>query len=93
MTGGVTLFVSAGSSVVEFTVAVFVITPATGAFTNTVAFVVALTASVPNDQLTVPTTLVVPLPLALTNETFAGNTSLATTLLATDGPEFVTLKV
>ena len=83
------MLVGVGSPVGELTVAMFVIAPLAGAVTINVKFVVALTAKVPSAQFTVPA-LFVPLPLALTNTTFVGSTSLATTLLAVDGPEFVT---
>jgi hypothetical protein len=46
-------------------------------------------ASVPNVQLTTPLVLI-PLPLADTNVTVAGSVSVTTTLLALDGPKFVT---
>jgi hypothetical protein len=44
---------------------------------------------VPNVQLTTPL-LLAPPPLALTNVTPKGNVSVTTTLLALDGPKFVT---
>jgi hypothetical protein len=81
-----------GSAVVEVTVAPFVTVPLAGAITVIVTFVVLPLARVPKAQLATPT-LVVPPPLALTNTTLVGNTSLATTLLAAEGPEFVTVIV
>jgi hypothetical protein len=44
---------------------------------------------VPNVQLTTPL-LLAPPPVALTKLTPAGNVSVTTTLLALDGPKFVT---
>jgi hypothetical protein len=44
---------------------------------------------VPNVQLTTPL-LLAPPPLALTNVTPNGSVSVTTTLLALDGPKFVT---
>src|SRR5260221_618307 len=90
--GKLVLFVESKSGVSEETVAVFVIVPVTGAVTVTVTFVAAFAARFPSDHVTVPA-LVVPPPLALTKTTFTGSTSLATMLVAVDGPEFVTVIV
>jgi hypothetical protein len=46
-------------------------------------------AKVPRLQLTTPL-LLAPPPLALTNVTVAGNVSVTVTLLALEGPKFVT---
>lgn len=89
VTGGLMLFVGFGSLVGELTVAVFVIVPLAGAVTVKVKLVVALTASVPSDQLTTPAFVVPPFD-ALTNAVPRGNVSVTTTLLAVDGPKFVT---
>ena len=91
-TGRLVLLVEFGSPVGELTLAVFVIVPLAGAVTVNVRFVVEPEASVPKVQLAIPA-FVVPPPLALTNTTLVGNTSLATTLLAVDGPAFVTMIV
>lgn len=48
--------------------------------------------NVPTLHVTKPA-LVTPPPLALTNVTPAGNVSVTVTLLALDGPKFVTLMV
>jgi hypothetical protein len=89
VTGGVTLFVGFGSPVGVLTLAVFVNVPLAGAVTVTVTFVTWLLDSVPSDQFTVPK-LFTPLLLALTNVTPTGNASVTVTLLALDGPKFVT---
>ncbi len=89
VTGGVTLFVMFGSLVGEDTLAVLFNVPLAGAVTVTVRLLTAPLASVPNDQFTVPL-LLTPLPLADANVTPAGNVSVTTTLLAEDGPKFVT---
>ncbi len=89
ITGGVTLFVGFGSSVGEVTLAVLVKVPATGAVTIRVKFVVTLAAKVANDQLTTPL-LAEPPPFVLTKVTPAGKASVTTTLLAVEGPKFVT---
>jgi hypothetical protein len=91
-TGELVLLPEFGSAVVEVTVAIFVTTPLAGALTVIVTFVALPLARVPKTQLATPA-LVVPPPLALTNTTFVGNTSLATTLLAVEGPAFVTVIV
>jgi hypothetical protein len=83
------LFVGDGSPVGEFTVAVFVSEPLAGAVTVTVTLLVWLLAKVPSDQLTrLP--FVTPPPVADTNVTPFGNASVTVTLLALDGPKFVT---
>jgi hypothetical protein len=89
MTGGVTLLVLLGSPVGELTLAVFVSVPLAGAVTVTVTLLTWPLANVPNVQLTTPLVLI-PLPLADTNVTVAGSVSVTTTLLALDGPKFVT---
>jgi hypothetical protein len=89
ITGGVTLFVLLGSPVGELTVATLVNEPLAGAVTVTVTLLTWPLASVPRLQLTTPL-LFNPLPLALTKLTPAGNVSVTTTLLALDGPKFVT---
>jgi hypothetical protein len=90
--GELVLLPEFGSAVIEVTVALFVTTPLAGALTVIVTFVVLPLVRVPKVQLATPA-LVVPPPLALTNTTFVGNTSLATTLLAVEGPAFVTVIV
>ena len=89
ITGGVTLFVLFGSSVGEATVAVLVSEPLAGAVTVTVKLLTWPLVNVPRVQLTTPL-LFTPPPVALTNVTLAGNVSVTTTLLAADGPKFVT---
>ena len=89
MTGGVTLFVGTGSGVGEPVLAKFVSDPLAGAVTINVRFVVCAAAKVPSDQITL-LPFEVPLPLALTNATPAGNASVTVTLLALDGPKLVT---
>ncbi len=89
LTGGVTLFVESGSLVGEATLAVLFSVPLVGAVTVTVTLLTAPLASVPNDQFTTPL-LSMPLPLADTKVTPAGKVSVTTTLLAVDGPKFVT---
>ena len=89
VTGGVTLFVGVGSGVGEPTLAKFVSVPLAGAVTVTVRLVFCAAASVPRFHVTRPL-LVTPLPLALTNDTLLGNVSVTITLLAADGPRFVT---
>ena len=88
-TGGLVLLVGFGSPVGEFTVATFVIVPDAGAVTVNVTLVVVFEAKVPRFQLTTPLLLTPPL-LALTKLTPTGNASVTTTLLASDGPKFVT---
>jgi hypothetical protein len=91
-TGELVLLPGFGSAVVEVTVALFVTAPLAGAVTVIVTFVVPPLTRFPKTQLTIPA-LVVPPLLALMNTMFVGNTSLATTLLAVEGPEFVTVIV
>jgi len=89
LTGGVTLFVRIGSPVGEDTLAVLFSVPLAGAVTVTVRLLTSPLASVPNDQFTVPL-LSMPFPLADTKVTPTGRVSVTTTLLADDGPKFVT---
>ena len=90
MTGGVTLFVGIGSGVGEPVLAKFVkVVPLAGAVTVKVKFVACAAVKVPSVQITLPP-FVVPLPLALTNITPTGSASVTVTLLALDGPKFVT---
>jgi hypothetical protein len=89
MTGAVTLFVLLGSTVGELALAVFVSVPLAGAVTVTVTLLIWPLVKVPNVQLTTPL-LLAPPPVALTKLTPAGNVSVTTTLLALDGPKFVT---
>ena len=89
MTGEVMLFVLFGSTVGEFTPATLVNEPLAGALTVTVILLIWPLAKVPNVQLTTPL-LLAPPPLALTNVTPKGSVSVTTTLLALDGPKFVT---
>ena len=92
VTGGVTLFVGVGSGVGEPTLAKFVSEPLAGGVTVTVTLLTWLLASVPKSQTTrLP--LVTLLPVALTNVTLFGNASVTVTLLALDGPKFVTVMV
>src|SRR5882724_1857889 len=89
ITGGVRLLVEFGSLVGELTLAVLVSEPLVGAVTTTVRLLTWPLARLPRLQLTTPL-LFTPLPLALTKVTDAGKASVTTTLLATDGPKFVT---
>jgi hypothetical protein len=89
MTGAVTLFVELGSPVGELTLAVLVSEPLAGAVTVTVMLLTWPLARVPRLQLTTPL-LLAPPPLALTNVTVGGNVSVTVTLLAVEGPKFVT---
>jgi hypothetical protein len=89
MTGAVTLFVLLGSPVGELTVATLVREPLAGAITATVRLLTWPLASVPNVQFTTPLVFTPP-PLALTNVTPNGNVSVTVTLLALEGPKFVT---
>ena len=88
MTGAVTLFVLFGSPG-ELTLAVLVSEPLAGAVTVTVTLLTWPLVNVPNVQLTTPL-LLAPPPVALTNVTPSGNVSVTVTLLALDGPKFVT---
>jgi hypothetical protein len=63
--------------------------PLAGAVTVTVTLLIWPLVKVPNVQLTTPL-LLAPPPVALTKLTPAGNVSVTTTLLALDGPKFVT---
>ena len=89
MTGGVVLFVGFGSFGGGPTLAMFVSEPLVGAVTVTVRFVIWLLLKVAMLHVTRPE-LFAPLPLALTNVTPLGNASVTVTLLALDGPKFVT---
>jgi hypothetical protein len=89
MTGAVTLFVLFGSPVGELTLAKLVSEPLAGAVTVTVRLLTWPLANVPKLQLTTPLVLTPP-PVALTNVTLAGRVSVTTTLLALEGPKFVT---
>jgi hypothetical protein len=89
MTGAVTLFVLFGSPVGELTLAVLVREPLAGAVTVTVILLIWPLANVPNVQLTTPLVLTPP-PVAETKVTPRGNVSVTVTLLALDGPKFVT---
>ena len=92
VTGGVTLFVGTGSPVGEPTLARFVMEPLAGAITVSVTLLTWLLVSVPKFQITL-LPFVAPLLLALTNVTPFGNASVTVTLLALDGPKFVTVMV
>ena len=92
VTGGVTLFVGTGSPVGAPTLAKFVSVPLAGAVTDTVRFVVCAAVSVPKFHVTNPPATT-PLPLGATAVTLAGKVSVTMTLLALDGPKFVTVMV
>jgi hypothetical protein len=89
MTGAVTLFVLFGSPVGELTLAVLVREPLAGAVTVTLTLLTWPLANVPRLQLTTPL-LLAPPPVAETKVTVAGNVSVTVTLLAVEGPKFVT---
>jgi hypothetical protein len=89
MTGTVTLFVLFGSPVGELTVATLVKEPLAGAVTVTLTLLTWPLVNVPNVQFTTPLVLTPP-PEALTKLTPKGNVSVTVTLLAVDGPKFVT---
>jgi hypothetical protein len=89
MTGAVTLFVLFGSPVGVLTLAVFVNEPLAGAVTVTVRLLTWPLANVPRLQLTTPLVFNPP-PVALTKLTPNGNVSVTVTLLALEGPKFVT---
>jgi len=91
-TGGVTLLVKFGSGVGDVTLAVLVSEPLVGAVTTNEKLVVAFAANEARFQLTTPA-FIVPLPVALTKVTPAGNASVTTTLLAVEGPKLVTVTV
>jgi hypothetical protein len=88
MTGAVTLLVLFGSPG-ELTLAVLVSVPLAGAVTVTVMLLTWPLANVPKLQLTTPL-LLAPPPVAETKVTPSGNVSVTTTLLAVEGPKFVT---
>jgi hypothetical protein len=88
-TGGVVLFVGVGSGVGELTVATLDSGPLAGAVTVTVTLLTCPLVKVPRFQLTTPLTFA-PLPVVPTNVTPTGNVSVTTTLLALEGPKFVT---
>jgi hypothetical protein len=71
------------------TLATLVNEPLAGAVAVTVILLTCPLANVPKLQLTRPL-LFTPPPVALTNVTVAGNVSVTTTLLALEGPKFVT---
>jgi hypothetical protein len=83
------LLVLFGSPVGELTLAVFVNEPLAGAVTVTLTLLTWPLASVPKLQFTTPL-LLAPPPVAETKVTPSGNVSVTTTLLALDGPKFVT---
>ena len=89
MTGVVTLFVEFGSTVGELILAVLVNEPLAGAVTVTLTLLTWPLVNVPKLQFTTPPVFTPP-PLALTNVTPNGNVSVTVTLLALDGPKFVT---
>jgi hypothetical protein len=89
MTGEVMLFVLLGSTVGELTVATLVNVPEAGAVTVTVTLLTWPLVKTPRLQLTTPLVFNPP-PVALTNVTPKGSVSVTTTLLALDGPKFVT---
>ena len=83
------LFKMLVSVVGEVTFATFVSEPLAGAVTVTVTLLTCNDASVPKFHTTNPPPTTPP-PLALTEVTLLGNVSVTTTLLADDGPKFVT---
>jgi hypothetical protein len=89
MTGAVTLFVLFGSPVGELTAATLVKEPLAGAVTVTLTLLTWPLVNVPNVQFTTPLVFNPP-PVALTKLTPNGRVSVTTTLLALDGPKFVT---
>jgi hypothetical protein len=88
VTGGLTLFPGTGSLVGEVTLAVLISVPAVGAVTVKMKLVVAFIANEAKFQLTTPEVFTP--PGALTKVTPAGKASVTTTLLAVEGPKFVT---
>ena len=87
------LFVGFGSIVGETPKTVFVNGPVAGAVTVTVNVnIPPLVKSGITGQVTMPL-LFVPPPVVLTKIEFVGRLSLMTTLLAIEGPEFVTVTV
>ena len=89
MTFVVVLFKMLVSLVGDVTFATFVNVPLAGAVTVTVTLLTCEAASVPKFHVTNPPPTTPP-PLALTEVTPTGNVSVTTTLLADDGPKFVT---
>ena len=89
-TGGVTLFVETGSGVGDATFAMFVNEPPTGAVTVSVRLLIAPFARSPRFHTTVAMAGWKPAPLALTKLAPDGTLSVTVTLLAADGPRFVT---
>ena len=89
MAGGFVLLSKLVSIVGELTTAKLVSVPLVGAVTVRVKLLVCPEIKLPSDQLTTPE-LFTPPPLALTNVTPAGIASVTTTVLAVDGPRFVT---
>ena len=89
MTGEVILFVEFGSTVGELTPATLVSEPLAGAVTVTVTLLTWPLANVPKLQFTTPL-LLAPPPVAETKVTPSGNVSVTVTLLALEGPKFVT---
>src|SRR5258705_470767 len=89
ITGGVTLLVEFGSLVGELTLAVLVSEPLAGAVTTTVRRSDGRRVGKERRHRSTPL-LLKPLPLALTKVTGPGKRSVTTTLLAIDGPKFVT---
>ena len=88
-TGGVTLFVKLGSLVGEPTVAMFVSVPLAGTVTVKVTLLTAPFTKSPRFQTTLPA-LFAPPPLAPMKLAPLGILSVTVTLLAVDGPKFVT---
>jgi hypothetical protein len=89
ITGGVTLFVKFGSPIGEPALATFVMVPLGGGITAKVTLLITPLAKLPKLQIATPL-FVTPPPLALTKIVPVGNASVTVTLLATDGPKFVT---
>src|SRR5580704_9289599 len=89
------LLVVFGSGVAANTNAVLVMIPGVGGVTTSVSTALVAMARLPRLQKTVPPMLV-QLPwvvAAETNATPGGNASVTVTLVATDGPRFVTVSV
>ena len=83
------MFVGFGSFVGGPTLATFVSEPLAGAVTVTLTLLTWLLVNVPKFHVTrLP--FVTPPPVAETNVTLFGNASVTVTLLALDGPKFVT---
>jgi hypothetical protein len=89
ITGTDRLLVELGSPVGVLTLAVLVSEPEAGAVTVTLTLLTWPLANVPKLQFTTPL-LLAPPPVAETKVTPSGNVSVTTTLLALDGPKFVT---